>query len=163
MYLNEANGDELLRSALLIRARNGSGVSNSELSYLIGCASKGQIFLVTSEKNELIGYIAYAKVTKFTLLMISRNAEMFLRREELSEGHLTVILDLTVSKDHALETLFKMKTMIKKNRIVAGHRNGKFRILKRGKYSHKRVALQLQVSNSPNFMAKEYFKLCSHQ
>lgn len=160
MYFHEVKGDELLRSALMVRVREGLGVSHRELLYLMCCAAKGQFYFATSEKNELIGYVAYALVTKYTLNMLAKNCDLVLRREEFDEGHIFLIVDLVVAKDHARRALSILKFAVRKRRLICGYRNAQFKIFRRGKFSYRNLSLDVVSRLGPDGLPKAYFSFC---
>ena len=148
MYFHEAEGDELLRSALTIRASQGLGISNKELIALIWCAAKGQLYLARSEKNELIGYMAYARITKYTMDMVAKSRDHTLRRPELNEGHIFLIVDLVTARDHSRQALSILKSAVKNRRLICGYRGGEFRLFRRTKFTFRRVGYGVTNASS---------------
>lgn len=141
MSFPDGQGDELLRSAMLLRASQGLSATNDQISYLLATSARRQIFTLKSEKGEVIGYLSYARISKYTLRMLLEDPGQRLKLDELSEGKLIYVLDAAFSKQQFRSAVSMLTQRLRKSRVVCFSKRGKLRLLRRGKFGFKRASV----------------------
>jgi hemolysin-activating ACP:hemolysin acyltransferase len=143
MYFPDGQGDDPLRSAMLLRASQGLNATNDQISYLLATSARRQIYTLKSEKGEVIGYLSYALISKYTLRMLMDDPGLRLRLEELSEGRLLYVLDAAFAKQQFRSAVSMLAKRLRKSRVVCFSKGGKLRLLRRGKFSFKRASVSI--------------------
>lgn len=154
------NPEELIRDVCIVRAQMGLGLGNSELADILKACAKKQVYIAKTEKGEPVAYLAYALISKYTLSILDKHRDHLLRLEELSEGHILLILDMAINPYHSQFALRLFKEALKRRRIICGVRNGQLVLMKKSKIRYKRVWLGLEnrEEDTPSDQIK-YFKL----
>ena len=154
----EAGAEQLIRDVAIVRAQMGLGLTHRELSDVLKCCAKRQVLIINSQKGEPIGYVAYARISKYTLFMLKKNPVASLRFEEMAEGGLFFIMDMAVNPYHSNYVMGELKRLLRNKRVVCGVKKGSLRILKKNQASFTRV--QLHVEDRPVVAGKDKdFKL----
>lgn len=124
---------------MLFRAGEGLGASNDQISYLLATSSRRQIYTFRSPKGEVIGYLSYARISKYTLRMLIEDPNQRLKLDELSEGRLLYVLDAAFARRQFRTAMTLMARRLRESRVVCFTKGGQLRLLRRGKYGFKRA------------------------
>jgi hypothetical protein len=147
MYFPDGKGEDLLKATMLFRAAEGLGATNDQISYLLATSARQQVHTFRSPKGELIGYLSYALISKYTLRMLLEDPGQRLKLEELSEGRLLYVLDAGLSKKQFRSAVSMLTEQLRKSRVVCFSKGGKLRLLRRGKFGFKRAIPRFATAN----------------
>jgi len=107
-----------IQDVFSLRCRTGLSTPPELLEVLRQSAADNRIKIVRSPINVPIGYVAWASVTKETLVMISKTKRMPPYDYEWREGRLMVIYDAVITPGWDLIAGRQIKSWTKKLRLV---------------------------------------------
>tara|TARA_R100000656_G_C3955351_1_gene129072 strand:+ start:1414 stop:1887 length:474 start_codon:yes stop_codon:yes gene_type:complete len=129
MYFVEHQGADLLNEAIALRVMNGSGADANQLLNLHEASIRRQIIMVKTEKDEPLASLSFAKISKFTLKLLTENPDHKLQPYEYSEGKILYILDGFFRKNNFRISISLLMPQLRKYRLIVYVKNGKLKVL----------------------------------
>jgi len=129
MYFVEHQGANLLNEAIALRVMNDSGADANQLLNLLEASKRRQIIMVKTEKDEPLASFAFAKISKFTLKLLTENPDHKLQSYEYNEGKILYILDGFFRKNNFKKSINLLIPQLKKYRLITYVKNGKLKVL----------------------------------
>lgn len=140
MYFLESSGADLLKEAIAVRILESAGASADELSKLVATSARHQIYMVKAESGEPLGYIAAAKISKYTLNLLLNDPAYQLRPYELEEGKILYIVDAFFRKNRFKKSFPVLMDLLKRYRLVCFSKNGQLKLYYNNKFGARSVS-----------------------
>jgi len=128
MYFVEQQGADLLNEAITLRVISESGIEADQLQFLLEASKHRQIVMAKTEKEELLASLAFAKISKYTLMQLAADSEYKLRPYEYREGKILYVLDGFFRKNSFKKSIALLLPQLKQYRIIAYIKNRRLKV-----------------------------------
>ena len=158
MYFVEHQGADLLNEAIALRVSNESGVDANHLQSMLEASKHRQIIMAKTEKDEPLASLSFAKISKYTLRLLTADATYKLRPYEYNEGKILFVVDGFFRKNNFRISINLLMPQLRKYRLIVYVKNGKLKVLYNNNGAIrilKSSASQYETINTPELVATQ--------
>lgn len=122
---NDREIADLLFNITKVRINNQLDTTAVLQSRLANAAAKKNIQIFRNESGELIGYAAWATVSRETLNFVLKTRQLPILPYEWHDGKIKLIFDVVFSRDWALLSRYHFFSYLRKHRFFAYYKNNR--------------------------------------
>jgi hypothetical protein len=124
-----------------IRLKDNLETPNSLQNQLIDSCVKNHIHILKCNLGNLIGYVAWASITRETLNICLKMSRMPIYSYERYDGKIILIYDVVFSKEYSGQAKNSFFQFLGKKRLFAYFKNKKITVCSKIRWKHRRIEL----------------------
>lgn len=119
MKLNHYIPQQPFFDAMYMRAGVGMNTTAVELNHMVRGASQGTLEIFRSYTGVAIGYVAYAKINRWTLEWVEKSKHPVMHPHEWNEGHISHVMDFVILPGQRTLAIRRFRNWLKRQRLVS--------------------------------------------